>query len=67
MRAQGLKKKKMINKLIDNFEEDNVADSNNITNEKQLNKTIKRVIAHNKKMTLKPINTKKLISKTVKD
>ncbi|HRF70073.1 MAG TPA: hypothetical protein PKV66_01440 [Candidatus Pelethenecus sp.] len=61
MRAQGLKKKKMINKLIDNFEEDNVADSNNITNEKQLNKTIKRVIAHNKKMTLKPIDTRKLL------
>lgn len=63
MRAQGLKKKKTINKLIDNFEEDNVADSNNITNEKQLNKTIKKVIAHNKKMTLKPIDTRKLISK----
>lgn len=61
MRAQGLKKKKTINKLIDNFEEDNVADSNNITNEKQLNKTIKRVIAHNKKMTLKPIDTRRLI------
>lgn len=61
MRAQGLKKKKTINKLIDNFEEDNVADSNNITNEKQLNKTIKRVIAHNKKMTLKPIDTRKLL------
>ena len=61
MRAQGLKKKKTINKLIDNFVEDNVADSNNITNEKQLNKTIKRVIAHNKKMTLKPIDTRRLI------
>lgn len=61
MRAQRLKKKKTINKLIDNFEEDNVADSNNITNEKQLNKTIKRVIAHNKKMTLKPIDTRKLL------
>lgn len=61
MRAQGLKKKKTINKLIDNFEEDNVANSNNITNEKQLNKTIKRVIAHNKKMTLKPIDTRRLL------
>jgi hypothetical protein len=61
MRAQGLKKKKTINKLIDNFEEDNVADSNNITNEKQLNKTIKKVIAHNKKMTLKPIDTRRLL------
>jgi hypothetical protein len=67
MRAQGLKKKKTINKLIDNFEEDNVANSNNITNEKQLNKTIKKVIAHNKKMTLKPIDTRKIISKSVKD
>jgi hypothetical protein len=61
MRAQGLKKKKTINKLIDNFEEDNMADSNNITNEKQLNKTIKKVIAHNKKMTLKPIDTRRLL------
>jgi hypothetical protein len=61
MRAQGLKKKKTINKLIDNFEEDNVADSNNIKNEKQLNKTIKKVIAHNKKMTLKPIDTRRLL------
>ena len=61
MRAQGLKKKKMINKLIDDFQEDNVADSNNITNEKQLNKTIKKVIAHNKKMTLKPIDTRRLL------
>lgn len=61
MRAQKLKKKKTINKLIDNFEEDNMANSNNITNEKQLNKTIKRVIAHNKKMTLKPIDTRRLL------
>jgi len=61
MRAQGLKKKKTINKLIDNFEEDSIADSNNITNEKQLSKTIKRVIAHNKKMTLKPIDTRRLL------
>jgi hypothetical protein len=61
MRAQGLKRKKTIDKLIESFEEDSIASSSNISNEKQLNKTIKKVIAHNKKITLKPIDTRKLL------
>lgn len=68
MRTKKLKgkgiNKQIASDLIDKFEEDSVADSNNITNEKQLNATIKKVIARNKKMSLKPINTHQLISKS---
>jgi len=52
-----------ITNLLDNFEEDGEANKKNKNNELVLTKTIKKVIAHNKKMSLKPINTHVLISK----
>lgn len=66
MRSKNLKgrgiHKSTAQELIDKFEEDAIADASNITNEKQLNKTIRKVVAHNKKMSLKPINTHQLLS-----
>lgn len=62
--GRGIKKKKIIiTNLLDDFEEDNEANKKNKSNELVLTKTIKKVIAHNKKMSLKPINTHVLISK----
>ena len=64
-KGYGIKKKinYSITNLLDNFEEDTQATKNNKSNELVLTKTIKKVIAHNKKMSLKPINTHILISK----
>jgi hypothetical protein len=59
----GIKKNKVITNLLDNFEEDVQANKKNKNNELVLTKTIKKVIAHNKKMSLKPINTHVLINK----
>jgi hypothetical protein len=62
--GRGIKKKNVaITNLLDDFEEDSQANKKNKTNELVLTKTIKKVIAHNKKMSLKPINTHVLISK----
>lgn len=60
-----LKKKRIdniIDNIIDDYKEPKEAIKNNAINEKILDKTIKRIIAHNKGKYLKPINTKKLIS-----
>lgn len=57
VRGKGLRKKQLINNLIENFEEDKHADAANITNEKELNKVVRKVISHNKKHMMKPINT----------
>jgi len=64
-KGYGIKKKinSSINNLLENFEEDTQATKKNKSNELVLTKTIKKVIAHNKKMSLKPINTHVLISK----
>lgn len=59
--GKGIKKKNLTEELLDNFEEDKIADSKNITNEKQLNNVINKVIRHTKKMALKPINTHQLL------
>jgi hypothetical protein len=56
-----IKTKKIVNELLDNFEDDPTAIVNNITNEKILNKTISKVIKATKQRALKPIDTKQLI------
>lgn len=62
--GKGLRRKKKINEddLLSEFKEDDKANSNNISNEKVLNKTIRDVISRNKKLN-KPINTHVLINK----
>jgi len=64
-KGYGIKKKinSSINNLLENFEEDTQATKKNKSNELTLTKTVKKVIAHNKKMSLKAINTHVLISK----
>jgi hypothetical protein len=62
-KGSGIKKNKIITNLLDDFQDDNEASKKNKNNELVLTKTIKKVIAHNKKMSLKPINTHILISK----
>jgi hypothetical protein len=62
MRNIYYKRKKLEKELINNFIEDKQADTANSYNEKQLDKTIKKVIAINKKKLLKPINTHLLLS-----
>lgn len=50
---------KVEKELLDNFEDTGFA--TNKKNEEVLTKTLKKVIAHNKKMALKPIATRILI------
>ncbi len=55
------KKNKLIDEIVEDYTEPKSAITANAYNEKILDKTIKKVIAHNKAKLIKPINTRVLI------
>ena len=61
--GKGIKKDLLIKQLTTNFEEDPIADKNNLVNEKQLNIVMKKIIKQNKKIH-KPISTRSLLTQS---
>lgn len=64
--GKGIKKKFSINNIIDNFENDPIADKKDEYNQIKLNKEIKKVILYREKINNKPIDTSVLLKKNEK-
>jgi len=63
LRMVGVGRRKCINDLINNFQDDPIADKKDEYNQNKLNKEIKKVILYKEKINNKPIDTSILLKK----
>lgn len=61
--GRGIKKNFSINNIIENFENDPIADEKDKYNQIKLNKEIKKVILYREKINNKPIDTSVLLKR----